>query len=361
MPNSIVSQKYKFVAGVDTHAKTHHLTLIDNLGAIIGKREIKVIPQHMEKAIDWVINKTDGNVLFAVEGTSSYGETLTVALQNRHLAVCEVKAPKMKTRGQTGKTDEVDSLCAAQSILSKPLDKLTNPKNQGVIKMLRILLTARRNITVQSVMDKNALYALLRTNSLTPEAIYILSPPVLRIIADWEARSDKSECIEKSIARLEAKRLAGLILFRRTLLKKNEAQLVKIIRLFAPSLLELPGFGAVTSSQILISYSHKGRFHSANAFANLAGTTPLPASSGQVVRHRLSRYGDRNLNAALSTIILTRMRCHEPTLQYVEKHIKIGKSKREIKRSLKHYLARSIYKHLEKLDLTADLNGFEID
>ena len=114
MPKSIVAQKYQFVAGVDTHAKTHHLTLIDNLGCVVGKREIKVLPLQMEKAIDWVLGKTNGNVLFAVEGTSSYGETFTVAVQNRGLEICEVKAPRTKTRGQAGKTDEIDSFWAAK-------------------------------------------------------------------------------------------------------------------------------------------------------------------------------------------------------------------------------------------------------
>ncbi|MCL2108682.1 MAG: transposase [Oscillospiraceae bacterium] len=356
MPEIIVSQKYKYVAGVDTHAKTHHLTLVNNMGALVGKREIKVISHHMEKAIDWVTEKTQGNVLFAVEGTSSYGETLTVALQNRNIDVCEVKPPRNRTRGQAGKTDEVDSLRAAQHVLSMPTDKLINPKNQGVIKVLRILLTARRGMTSQSVMDKNALYALFRTNSLTPDGrTPDLTPPTLRAIADWSAETDEKISIEKAVARMEAKRLAQHILFHQTMLKHNEKKLYKIIKAIAPCLLELPGFGAITSAQILYSYSHKGRCHSAYSFACLAGTTPLEASSGQYTRHRLSKFGDRALNAALSAIILTRMRCHAPTKEYTEKRTTGGKNKREIKRTLKNYLARSIFRHLEKLDLTVNI------
>ncbi len=301
-----------------------------------------------------MLEKTDGEVLFAVEGTSSYGETFTVALQKRGLPVCEAKAPKMKARGQKGKTDEVDSHHAAVSILSKPINSLINPKNQGTVKMLRILLTARRNMTAQSVMDKNALYALLRTNNLTTGQVPVLTTAMLKIIADWSAKSD-DDSAEKSIARMEARRLAQYILFRQAALNKNEKQLQKIIKAFAPSLLEFPGFGAVTSAQILCSYSYKGRFRCADAFASLAGTTPLEASSGQVVRYRLSRLGDRTLNAALSTIILTRMRCHELTKKYVEKRTVGGKSKREIKRCLKHYLARSVFRHLEKLDLSVNV------
>lgn len=195
----VVTQKYKYVAGVDTHSKTHHLTLINNLGAVVGKREIRVLPNHMEKAIDWVITKTQGNVLFAVEGTSSYGETLVIALQRRNIAVCEVKAPKTKTRGQKGKTDEIDSLIAAQSILTKPINKLIRPKTQGMIKVLRILLTARRGMSAQSVMDKNALVALLRTNNLGIHITSVLNPTEIKKIANWRISFETGENVEISI------------------------------------------------------------------------------------------------------------------------------------------------------------------
>jgi transposase len=351
MPKIIVSQKYKFVAGVDTHAKTHHLTLIDNLGGVIGKREIKVLPRQMEKSIDWVVAKTGGDVLFAVEGTSSYGETFTIALQNRNLAVCEFKAPKTKTRGQAGKTDEVDSLLAARNVLAKELDKLINPKAQGMRKVFRVLLAARRNMTIQKVMDENTLIALLRTNSLNVIPANRLTISDLKTIARWSNRPTKDINIETAVARMEAKRLAQSILLRHALLKNNERQVCQAVQMFAPSLLEFPGCGPISSAQILCAYSHKGRLRSANAFACLAGTTPLPASSGQVVRHRLSRYGNRALNCTLNTIVLSRMIHHESTKEYVTKCTADGKSHREIRRSLKRYLARSIFKHLEALEL----------
>lgn len=355
MPN-IVAEKYKFVAGVDTHAKTHHLSLVNNMGALLGRREIKVLPCQMEKAIDWVVKKTEGNVLFAVEGTSSYGETFTMALTNRGLPVCEVKAPKTKTRGQTGKTDEVDSLLAARSVLIKPIDKLIAPKSQGMIKVLRILLSSRRNIITQFVMDKNALIALLRTNNLTTGYFSQLKTSDIKIIADWSVEPDLSIKTETAIAKLEAKRLASMLCMRQKSLVDNANKLHKVIKALAPSLLDMPGMGPVTSAQILCSYSHKGRFRNADAFACLAGTTPLPASSGNVTRHRLSRFGDRLLNSALTTIVMTRMRCDEQTKEYMKIRTTMGKSHREIKRSLKHYLARSIFKDLEKLDLERDFS-----
>jgi transposase len=100
MAESIVSQKFKFVVGVDTHAKTHFFTLVDNKGVLVGKREVKVTDKAIDKAIFWIIAKTKGNVLFAIEGTSSYGETLAIALKARGFSVCEVKPPRTKSRGQ---------------------------------------------------------------------------------------------------------------------------------------------------------------------------------------------------------------------------------------------------------------------
>ena len=73
-------------------------------------------------------------------------------------------------------------------------------------------------------------------------------------------------------------------------------------------LLEEIGVGPIVAAQLLCSYSHHGRLRSEAAFASLAGVAPIPASSGQTVRHRLNRAGDRQLNRALHTIVLCRMR-----------------------------------------------------
>ena len=94
-------------------------------------------------------------------------------------------------------------------------------------------------------------------------------------------------------------------------------------------LLAQPGIGPVTAAQVLISWSHPGRLRSEAAFAMLAGAAPVEASSGQVVRHRLNRGGDRQLNRALHTIVMSRQRYHQPTKTYTTRRIAQGKSERE--------------------------------
>ena len=97
----------------------------------------------------------------------------------------------------------------------------------------------------------------------------------------------------------------------------------------------------------MLSWSHKGRIRNEAAFARLAGVAPIPASSGQTIRYRLDRSGDRQLNRALHQILLTRRRAHPATIAYIERRISEGKTRREGNRCLKRYLARSLYRLLE--------------
>ena len=97
----------------------------------------------------------------------------------------------------------------------------------------------------------------------------------------------------------------------------------------------------------MLSWSHQGRITSEAAFARLAGVAPIPASSGQTVRYRLDRSGDRKLNRALHMILVTRKRTHPATIAYIERRIQEGKTRREATRCLKRYLARNLYRLLE--------------
>ena len=112
------------------------------------------------------------------------------------------------------------------------------------------------------------------------------------------------------------------------------------------SSLEEPGVGPIVAAQLIVSWSHPGRVRSEAAFARLAGVAPIPASSGQTTRRRLSRGGDRQLNRALHTVILHR-RLHDPaTRDYIEQHLAEGKTRRDAIRLLKRYLARHLYRLL---------------
>jgi transposase len=348
---AIVAEQYQYIVGVDTHAQKHVATIVDNHGAMLATREIRVTGPQMSGFITWVRKVTGNaeNVLLAVEGTSSYGETLTKLALASGLTVTEVKPPKTKSRGGDGKTDRIDAELAALSVLRLPVDKLIAPRNGTQRKCLRILLAARRNIVGRQTADKNTLIALLRSCELGIDSRRALAWKQYREISSWNTRAGDDQ--EQAFARLEAKRLAASVLDASVLLEQNEVQLAALVKILAPGLLETKGVGPVTAAHVLCSYSHKGRIRSAAAFAALAGTTPIPASSGNVVRYRLNRFGDRTLNEAIHTITRARMRYDDTTKAYVEKRIAEGQSTREIRRSLKRYVARSLFKQLEACNI----------
>jgi transposase len=131
---------------------------------------------------------------------------------------------------------------------------------------------------------------------------------------------------------------------------RYEEQIAVLVEQMAPSLSAQPGLGALTAAQILLSWSHAGRMPSEATFAALAGVCPIPASSGQTVRHRLNRGGDRQLNSALHRVVLTRCRYHQPTRDYVARRTAQGKTLAEIRRCLKRYAARQLFRFLNSLD-----------
>jgi transposase len=127
-----------------------------------------------------------------------------------------------------------------------------------------------------------------------------------------------------------------------------EREILAHVRALAPQLLDEPGVVPIVAAQLIVACSHHGRVRSEAASARLAGVAPIPASSGQTTRHRLSRGGDRQLNRALHTAILHR-RQHDPaTKAHIARRIAEGKSRRDATRLLKRYLARNLYRALDQ-------------
>ncbi len=131
-------------------------------------------------------------------------------------------------------------------------------------------------------------------------------------------------------------------------LSATRKQLRDLVTDLAPALLDRPGIGPICAAQAIVSYSHPGRVRNDAAFAALAGVSPLEASSGRTVRHRLNRGGDRALNSALHTIALTRLRTCPRTRAYATRRRAEGKTTREIRRALKRYIARELYRQLTR-------------
>jgi transposase len=164
-----------------------------------------------------------------------------------------------------------------------------------------------------------------------------------KVIAGWRHRREDSVV---RICRQEAIRLAKHIVALDGELVDNRKALDVAVAETAPELCKLPGVGSVVAASVLTAWSHPGRVRSEAAFAALAGTCPIPASSGNTLRYRLNRGGDRRLNRALTTVVIVRMRTHAPTKTYVARRRAEGRTTKEIMRSLKRYITRQFYRTL---------------
>jgi transposase len=267
------------------------------------------------------------------------------------LAVIEAEQPTRKTRRGRGKSDPIDAHLAAQYALQLPVDRLPTPRADGDRDALRILLGARHDLTVAATAQINRLRALLRdadndTSGDTDRRLARgpLTDTTLTTLARRRLPPDASRA--HAVRHGEIRRLALAVRQARRALATNRAQLQTIVDDLAPGLTDRHGVGAVSAAQVLVSFSHPGRCRSEAAFAALAGASPLPASSGRTVRHRLNRGGDRALNRALHTIALTRMAHCPRTRTYVARRRAQGKNPREIRRCLKRYIARELYRAL---------------
>lgn len=343
----LVAEVIDAVIGGDTHRDTHALEMTAPTGATIATIAIDNSESGFAEALAWIAEHTPGSrVVVGLEGTRSYGVGLARAVQAAGLLVVEVERPRRPER-RRGKSDPIDAHLAALHVLRLDADRLPTPRADGDREALRILLGARRELTMVRTMQINRLRALLLTGDEADRRLSrgTLSDTRLGAISRRRAKADDS--IEISIRRAEARRLAIAIREAGRELKQNKKQLAAMVEDLAPLLQDKIGVGPVSAAQAVVSWSHSGRCRNDAAFAALAGASPIPASSGRVVRHRYNRGGDRSLNRALHDITLTRWRICPRTHAYIARRQAEGKSDNEIRRSIKRYIARELFRALE--------------
>jgi transposase len=278
-----------------------------------------------------VAQRALGRRCLALEGTGCYGAGLASFLADHGEWVTEIDRPKRTGRTQA-KSDPLDAIRAGREALSR--EHLATPRQRGRREALRVLQLTRAGAVKVAADARRHLKALLVT---APEPLRagLRGQTWLRQARACAALTAQPNDPVEYRATVRALRATA----ERALATHQEAtqlgkELGVLARAVAPALLAQPGVGPVTGAQVLISWSHPGRLRSEAAFAMLAGAAPIEASSGRMVRHRLNRGGDRQLNRALHTIVMLRERCHEPTRRYVARRTAKGKSEREIRRCL---------------------------
>lgn len=345
---TIVAHTHPFVIGVDTHARNHALSILGMPhGEVIDDGEFSTTSAGIARAIEWVGRRTGGDleVLWVVECSATYGAQLARSVTAAGYQVVEAARMSAADNRGVGKSDPMDARRIAASVLALRADQLRYlRKDDGPRAGLRVLLAARDHMTSERTATINALIALLRILDLGIDARRPLTGKQVIEVSRWRSRA---EAVEVGIARAEAVRLARRVVDLDDELAQNIRTTTVLLRKSAARvLLDKPGIGPVTAAVALAAWSHDGRLHSEAAFASLAGVSPIPASSGNTVRHRLNRGGDRRLNKALHMAVIVRMTHDAETRAYVDRRLGEGLTKREIRRILKRYLARQIHRAL---------------
>ena len=289
-----------------------------------------------------------------VEGTSSYGAGLARHLKAAQVPVSEVERPKRRHLRRKGKSDSRDAEVAARAVLAGEAAGV--PKSgDGRVEMIRVLRGARRSAVKARTQAANQLRSARVTAPETPRhRLRGLSTKELVAVAARFRFADGPEDVEAA-TKLALRSLARRYRRLSEEIAELDARLGRLVAQTAPELTSLPGLGTDHAATLLVvAGDNPGRLGSEASFASLCGVSPVEASSGRVVRHRLNRGGNRDANRALHLICVVRMRVDERTRAYVARRTAEGKSKKEIIRCLKRYVAREVYRVLVPSGASAD-------
>jgi transposase len=286
-------------------------------------------------------------VAFGVEGTGSYGAGLARFLAGCGHTIIEVGRPDRSTRRRLGKSDPIDAEVAARAVLAGIAKG--NPKTgNDRVEMLRMLKSTKDSAIKARTQAMNQMKAFVVTApSELRQKLRGLSSSrlVARCIAFRIGVLNTSVAVAKHTLRSLARRHQRLT----SEIHEIETELHSLTLETAPALVNTFGVGPNTAATLLITAGcNPERLRSESAFAALCGIAPIPASSGNTHRHRLSRGGDRQANAAIYRIVIVRLRHDDRTRQYMDRRIGDGMKKAEIIRCLKRYVAREVFSLLPR-------------
>ena len=346
---TIVSSARSVTGGVDTHLDVHVAAVVDANGGVVAVESFPATPAGHTALYAWLISfGVVDRVGF--EGTGAYGAGLARHLARHGLVVIEADRPNRQERRRNGKSDELDAIEAARGALSGRVSGLAK-SGTGNVEALRALLVAKRSarsmrisavvrlrhLTFTAPDEFRQRLAHLSVNALVSEAARLRPRPD----GDPVLRATKTAAV------ILARRVQGLD----AELGLLDIQLEPLVKATAPALLNVYGCGFDTAATLLTAAGdNAGRIRSQAAWAKLCGVAPIPATTGKTTnRVRLNPGGNRHANNALWRIVLTRLGQHEPrTVAYINRRLAEGKTKPEIFRCLKRYVAREVYRALPR-------------
>jgi transposase len=333
----------RVVGGVDTHKDLHVAAVVDEHDRLIDSRSFATTRQGYRQMLAWMrsLGQLDR---VGVEATGTYGAGLLRHLEAAGVEVLEITAPDRTDRRRRGKNDDFDAEAAAHAAFAGKR-AVTPKRRDGMIEALRVLKACRKTaVSARRV----ALQMIHNTIVSAPEELRdtvrrMTRMQLVRTLAAW--RPDLTDYRNTvSAYRIALKSLARRYLELHDEIADLDVMIAAIVDELAPDLVARNSIGHGCAAQLLLTAGdNPERLSSEASFAALCGVSPIPASSGKTIRHRLNRGGDRAANSALHIIAIGRLRSDERTKEYVARRIAGGLSKLEAIRCLKRYIAREVF------------------
>jgi len=332
------------VVGVDVHKRTHTFVAVDEVGRKLGEKTVNAVTAGHAEAVMWARERFGFDIVWAIEDCRHLSARLERDLFGFGQKVVRVPPKLMaQTRASArtrGKSDPIDALAVARSFLREP--DLPVASHDEVSRELKLLVDRREVLVAQRTATINRL--LWRVHELDPErAPKARSLDLAKhraLLGDWLGTQ------AGIVAELARDELADITRLTEVIngLAKRIGERVHTV---APVLLTLPGCGELTAAKLVGETAGITRFKSEAAFARHAGVAPVPVWSGNTRgRVRLTRSGNRQLNAALHRIAVTQIRLDGLGQTYYRHRLCTGDSTSEALRCLKRRLARVVFHHL---------------
>lgn len=327
--------------GVDTHLDVHVAAALDGIGGLLGVESFETTAAGYQKLLDWLAG-FGALERVGIEGTGSYGAGLARHLHAAGVTVVEVNRADRADRRRQGKSDPLDAISAARAAQSGRASGASKGRD-GQVEAIRTLMVTKRSARRDRTATINQMRALVSTAPDDIRSRFAHHSTLLLVTEAAAMRPRPGDAVDYA-TRIALRELGRRAVYLADEIDRIDELLTPLIASRAPALMALPGVGPDTAAILLIAAGdHPERLRSEAAWAHLCGTAPIPASSGKIIRRRLNPAGDRQANHALWRIVLSRMSFEVRTRAYVERRLLEGKSKMEIIRCLKRYVAREVY------------------
>src|SRR5579864_198874 len=327
--------------GSDSHKRTHTVVAIDENGRQLGTRTVSATAAGHTEVLGWAGHWPERR--WALENCRHLSRMLERDLLGAGEAVVQV-APKLmggarRFGRELGKSDPIDALAVARAALREP--RLPVAQLDGPSREVKLLVDHREDLVGERTRIQNR----LRWHLHELEPGYEVTPRSLDrqvVIAEVAAWLKDRRGIVAEIARELTGRLGAMT----ERINALERRIAALVRRLAPTLLALPGCGALSAAKLVAETADVNRFHSAAAFAMHNGTAPIPVWSGNTERYRLNRGGNRQLNVALHRVAITQIRLGGPAADYIARRMSRGNSKTEAIRALRRRISDEVYRRL---------------